>query len=181
MKTKHTPVKLGSYTIYASGEIVSEIQHGKWKGARAIKPLSNGDGYYFVRLTVNGKRKKWLLHKLIAECFLTKPDHENAQIRHLDGNTFNNNVNNLAWGTAKENAEDRMNHGRTSRGLKHSSYIKKGLSDAKANAHLIAAAPEMLEALELAANILMNAGQKPLKGNNFYIIDQVIKKARGES
>lgn len=50
----------------------------------------------------------------------------------------------------------------------------------KANAHLIAAAPEMLEALELAANILMNAGQKPLKGNNFYIIAQAIKKARGE-
>ena len=49
------------------------------------------------------------------------PKHE---IRHLDGNKNNAHCDNLAWGTAKENAEDRERHGRTSRGASHSAAIK---------------------------------------------------------
>jgi hypothetical protein len=35
---------------------------------------------------------------------------DRCEIRHLDGNKFNNNITNLAYGTAKENAADRKMH-----------------------------------------------------------------------
>lgn len=35
---------------------------------------------------------------------------ENAETRHLDGDKVNNKPENLAWGTAKENALDRERH-----------------------------------------------------------------------
>ena len=45
--------------------------------------------------------------------------------------------------------------------------------------NIISAAPEMLEALVLASNILRNAGQKPSPHNNLGIIEAAIAKARG--
>ena len=38
------------------------------------------------------------------------------QCRHLDGVKANNNLGNLVWGSAQENAEDRALHGTTARG-----------------------------------------------------------------
>jgi hypothetical protein len=38
------------------------------------------------------------------------------ECRHLDGNPANNRLENLAWGTDKENGQDRIRHGRKSGG-----------------------------------------------------------------
>lgn len=182
-KPKHTPKELGSYLVYPNACIESRVVHGQWKDARTIQPLDNGDGYLFVRLTINGKRKKWMLHKLMAELFLEPRPSKFHEIRHLDGLKQNNRADNLAWGTRKENADDRENHGRTSRGLGHSNYIKKGISKSKADAQLIAAAPEMLEALEMLQKYYGSSDNEGLimwrKGLS--LADSVIKKARGES
>jgi hypothetical protein len=40
-------------------------------------------------------------------------------VRHLDGDHLNSHVSNLAWGTGKDNADDRERHGRTARGERH--------------------------------------------------------------
>lgn len=51
------------------------------------------------------------VHVLVLEAF-DRPRPKGAVCRHLDGNPINNHLSNLAWGTHKENTEDRKRHGR---------------------------------------------------------------------
>jgi hypothetical protein len=58
------------------------------------------------------------VHHLVADAFLG-PKQFGAEIRHLDGNSRNNAPHNLAYGTAKENARDRLDHGRNAHGQRN--------------------------------------------------------------
>lgn len=49
-------------------------------------------------------------------CAFVGPRPEKAEIRHLDGNPSNNTLENLAYGTARENKNDMIRHGRMVRG-----------------------------------------------------------------
>lgn len=151
-KPKHTPIDLEHYTVYPDGTVVS---HKGWRGnvSKAIRPYLH-NGYMVLNLTIHGQRKRWYVHKLIAELFLPKRPGPEYQLRHLNGNVKNNSVDNLSWGTAKENAEDRSRHGKTSKGPKHTKRIKEGIAVAKMNKCLISAAPEMLRALKIAQDVL---------------------------
>lgn len=50
-----------------------------------------------VGLWKNGKVKDWLVARLIAITFLGKPTKEANTVNHIDGNRFNNNIQNLEW------------------------------------------------------------------------------------
>lgn len=73
-------------------------------------------GYPSVVMSIDNVKFDRCVHTLVAETFVGPKD---GQVRHLDGNPFNNSPDNLAWGTAKQNAEDRDRHGRTARGKRH--------------------------------------------------------------
>ena len=67
-----------------------------------ILKLSNVNGYKYVGLKKDGISKMEIVHRLVAMAFI--PNLQNKPfINHLDGNKTNNNVNNLAWSTNKEN------------------------------------------------------------------------------
>lgn len=53
-------------------------------------------GYYQVRLYLNGKKKSYRLHRLIAEKFIDNP-YELPFVNHKDGNKLNNDLSNLEW------------------------------------------------------------------------------------
>lgn len=60
--------------------------------------------YLQTRLTADdGNRKSVLVHKLVAETFLEKPNINNIQIDHINGNRKDNSVNNLQYLTPSEN------------------------------------------------------------------------------
>lgn len=145
MKTKHTPKTFGDYTVMPDSTIVS---HHGWRGHAnmVVSRHLDDDGYPCVRLTVNGKRKKWRVHRIMAELFLPPRPSLKHQICHIDGTKSNNAVSNLRWGTALENAADREKHGKTSRGKIHGKTISAAIKQSKMDARLIAAAPELLAA-----------------------------------
>jgi hypothetical protein len=60
---------------------------------------------------------KKLVHHLVLFAFVG-PCLPGMECRHLDGNPANNALTNLIWGTRKENAKDREEHGHTARGEK---------------------------------------------------------------
>lgn len=78
------------------------------------------NGYCQVELCINGIRKKHLLHRLVAESFISN-ELNKPQVNHIDGNKKNNSVLNLEWCTRSENQLHSINLGlRTTKGEKNS-------------------------------------------------------------
>ncbi len=57
-----------------------------------------------------GKSHVRYVHRLVLEAFVG-PCPEGMECRHLDGNPRNNRVENLRWGTHRENRQDMERHG----------------------------------------------------------------------
>lgn len=55
---------------------------------------------YRVSLWKDGKAKDWLVARLVAMAFLGESD---LTVNHIDGNRFNNNIENLEWCSLAEN------------------------------------------------------------------------------
>lgn len=70
-------------------------------------------------LYVTVDNKNWRLNRLILMTFNGPPPFPGAEARHLDGDRHNNRPGNLCWGTRRENVDDTIRHGRTTKGEKH--------------------------------------------------------------
>lgn len=82
-----------------------------------IKQFKNEKGYLLVRFTKNGKKKKFRVHRLVAEAFI--PNTNNLpQINHKDEDKANNHIDNLEWCDAKYNNNYGTRNERVSRTLK---------------------------------------------------------------
>jgi hypothetical protein len=62
-------------------------------------------------------RKEFLVHRLVLISFVGEPE-EGQESLHKDGNPKNNTLDNLRWGTSKENSQDSINHGTLANGIK---------------------------------------------------------------
>ena len=88
----------GLYQISDKGRVKS-LKFGK---ERIMKPGNNGDGYLFVWLWKNGERKKYKIHRLVAQAFLHNPNNL-PQVNHKDEDKTNNRVENLEFCDRKYN------------------------------------------------------------------------------
>ena len=70
-------------------------------------------GYRVVALRkfTNNKseQKLYKIHRLVAETFISNPNHYPV-VNHIDGDKTNNNVENLEWCTVKDNAIHAIKH-----------------------------------------------------------------------
>lgn len=64
--------------------------------------LSKSRGYYRVTLMLQGCKKNYEVHRLVALAFIPNPENK-PQVNHIDGNKLNNHVSNLEWVTDREN------------------------------------------------------------------------------
>lgn len=87
---------------------LGNVRHIKIKKLKLEKRPIKNTKYCQARATI--RKKKYSVHRLVAECFLEKIEGKN-QINHKDGNPLNNNVNNLEWCTPKENAQHAIKKG----------------------------------------------------------------------
>jgi hypothetical protein len=117
----HTP----GYIVTAEGRVFSVASNWRGYGEREMRQSLNADGYPSVRLTIDGKRTRLAVHRLVARDYLPPRPSLAHEVRHLDGDKTNSAARNLAWGTRKENAADRERHGRTYRGERHHSTIAR--------------------------------------------------------
>ena len=63
-----------------------------------------------VGLWKDKKRKMYLVHRLIALTYISNPENK-PDINHKDGNSLNNNVENLEWCTKSENIQHAIKSG----------------------------------------------------------------------
>lgn len=91
--------------------------------ARKVKNLKPwlSAGYYNVQIQINGQRISKKVHVLMLETFVSpRPGHYNKiHACHSDGNPLNNNLSNLRWDTASNNAFDKNKHDTMLRGEKN--------------------------------------------------------------
>lgn len=81
------------------------------KTRKIIEP-THGDahGHKAVKTRHEGKRYQAYAHRLIAEAYVENP-HNYPIVRHLDDVPDNNEIGNLAWGTARDNHLDAVRNG----------------------------------------------------------------------
>jgi len=91
----------------------------KWRDdpsvLRKLRPSAGWDGYKGLILCTGGIRHWLTIHRLVLLAF-RGPCPEGGQCRHLDGSRQNNDINNLWWGTVKENMADKFRHRTMPRG-----------------------------------------------------------------
>jgi hypothetical protein len=80
-------------------------------------------GYPRVGLTIDGKLKFFLVHRLFLEVFIG-PCPPGMECLHRDGDSSNCSLSNLRWGTPKENVADSIRHG-TFKGVRHTKRMIK--------------------------------------------------------
>lgn len=106
------------YFVDAKGVVVSF----KSGFCYAMKPSLTSKGYHRVTLyereEVAGqwRKRRWLIHSLVARAWLGMPEDPNLQINHKDCNKTNNDVSNLEWCTSKANHEHSVLNGLSNKG-----------------------------------------------------------------
>jgi uncharacterized protein (UPF0128 family) len=86
---------LDRYILYSNG-----TRH--FHSGKILTPTLNKYGYYYVHLKKEGKKTFYLVHRLVAENFISNFENYNC-INHKDENPKNNKVTNLEWCSYKYN------------------------------------------------------------------------------
>lgn len=92
---------IAGYEGYAVSNL-GRVKSLKYDKEKILKPYKHRDGYLFVYLYRNGKRKMFYVHRLVASAFIQNPEGF-EQVNHKDENKTNNCVDNLEFCNAKYN------------------------------------------------------------------------------
>jgi hypothetical protein len=104
------------YEVSNLGNVRSIERRVKTKGGalrdapptiRVQIPLANG--YRQVTLHKNGKRYRFLVHRLVLTAFVSQPPSNDHQANHKNGMKSDNRLENLEWVTRSENMQHVLN------------------------------------------------------------------------
>ena len=115
----------GYYKVSNHGDVFSVT---KWVGhyTRKCKKLSPflTRGYLRVILSKDGKSKKHLVHRLVAEAFITNPESK-PHVNHKNSDRSCNSVDNLEWVYPQDNVEHAIRQGGLDPHKKRISFEKR--------------------------------------------------------
>jgi hypothetical protein len=103
----------GIYEVSDLGRVRSlnrVTSHGHRRAGRVMRPVVAPRGYVLVNLWRENRSRMWLVHRLVLTAFVGEAPPE-TEGRHLDGDSGNNALTNLMWGTHSENQYDQVTHG----------------------------------------------------------------------
>ncbi len=108
--------RVKSLERYVKNNLCGEVlQEG-----RMMSIQSFSDGYQYVTLWKDGKRRSHSMHRLIAAAYIPNPENK-PEVNHKDGIKTNNYETNLEWVTSSENKIHAHKTGLTnnSKGMEH--------------------------------------------------------------
>ena len=127
----------GLYKVSNLGRILS-LNYRNTGKPDLMTPVERKDGYSQVELSKNGKTKKCLVHRLVAQTFIPNPDNL-PEVNHKDEDKTNNFVflnedgtvdeekSNLEWKTHRGNINHGTRNERVSKALTNGKKSKKVL------------------------------------------------------
>lgn len=104
----------GYYQVSNTGQIRRIKEYRNTYIGKILKPSFKKKGrvyYRYVTLSKNNIVKTFAVHRIEVIAFRGLPIGDSCVVRHLDGNSLNNIITNLVWGTRIENAQDSIRHG----------------------------------------------------------------------
>ena len=93
-----TIIEYDKYEVNSLGE----IRHKNRK--HILSPRKNSSGYGYVAFNINGQRKNFAIHRIVANAFIPNPNGY-TEINHKDYNRLNNCVENLEWVSSSQNKQ----------------------------------------------------------------------------
>ena len=90
------------YLVSSYGRIASTNYRGNTGKVKILKPNKHKCGYMKIVLFIDGKKRTYLVHRLVALTFISNEDNK-PQVNHKDGIKYHNFIWNLEWMTSKEN------------------------------------------------------------------------------
>lgn len=107
------PGYVGIYEVSDQGRMRSVartlVDGRRWR-SHPMTPTVREDGYLSVSLWENGRRRSFLLHRIVLSAFHGEAP-EGTEGLHADGDKSNNALENLSWGTRSQNIRDQVAHG----------------------------------------------------------------------
>ena len=75
---------------------VKSLNYNRSGKERALKQQKNKGGYLWVWLHKDGEKKHCLIHRLVAQAFISNPENF-SEVNHIDEDKTNNCIENLEW------------------------------------------------------------------------------------
>lgn len=113
----------GYYQISNCGNVKS-LSRSKSFSEKILSNNKNTSGYYHVKLCNWLGKKTHMIHRLVAQSFISNPENKRT-VNHKDSNKENNNVNNLEWATYSENHIHSYKNGRLGGATGKLGYLNK--------------------------------------------------------
>jgi hypothetical protein len=85
--------------------------HGRVRNTESMRNVGGIDKFGYVRVTLRKPRRDYRVHRLVLMAFLGNPPKGKELGLHRNGDKLNNHLENLYWGTQKENIQDSVAHG----------------------------------------------------------------------
>lgn len=82
-----------------TGYYISNLGNIRDTNKKKVEPLVDNRGYFCI--IINDKR--YMVHRLSAECWCRKNSEEDITVDHIDSNKRNNKAKNLQWVSSLEN------------------------------------------------------------------------------
>jgi len=96
---------------YADYYVTSDGQI-RGPAGKVMKQMEMPTGHLYILCNRGrGRQRKLFVHRAVLLAFVGEPK-DGEETRHMDGDPANNHLENLAWGTHKDNVDDRRRHGR---------------------------------------------------------------------
>ena len=89
-----------------------------WRNGKEKKFTVGPIGYEVVSFSTNNKTKTYYKHRLVLHAFVGECPF-GCEALHINGNKLDNRLENLRWGTRKENVADAIKHGTATIGARN--------------------------------------------------------------
>lgn len=161
------------YEIGSLGTLRS-LKSGKIK---ILNPTIDNHGYFRIGLMIDGERKFYRIHRLVAEAFIPNPFNL-PEVNHINGVKTDNRVENLEWCTQRENVQHAFRTGLAAQGEKH--YEAKLTNE---QARYVRDNPNGLTGAQLAAKfgVCVTKINAIRRGETYQNAGGTIRKARSKS
>jgi hypothetical protein len=103
------------YSVSNFGRVKSLARKNRKK--EKIMKLECRAKHFGISLYINGTKKYYSIHRLVANHFMYNPNNY-PFVCHKDDNTADNSIKNLYWGTHQDNMNDMVNNGKSCKGEK---------------------------------------------------------------